>query len=189
MTKAISLTNTGSQALDPLVVSAAESAYKRALATRTLSGLDHKVAHEAIGTHEDDSAFTAADAVVLLAGLADETAPDSVDEGDVGAVRMTLDRHLYTKEKRSATGTTSSVNDSASSVTVLAANAARLGATVYNDSTVALYLKLGATASATDFTVKIAADGYYEVPSGYTGIIDGIWASDASGAARVTELT
>lgn len=189
MAKAISLTNTGSQSLDPLVVSAAESAYRRALAVRTLSGLDHKVGHEAIGTHEDDAAFTAADAVVLVGGLADETSPDSVDEGDVGAVRMTLDRHLYVKEKRSATGTITSVADTDASTTLLAANAARLGATIFNDSTADLYVKLGATASATSFTVKMAAASYFEVPYGYTGIIDGIWSADASGSARITELT
>jgi len=41
----------------------------------------------------DDSAFTVAVGTIGVAGfLADETTPDSVDEGDVGAARMTLDR-------------------------------------------------------------------------------------------------
>lgn len=41
----------------------------------------------------DDSAFTVGTSLVNPAGyLADETAPDSVDEGDIGAARMTLDR-------------------------------------------------------------------------------------------------
>ncbi len=41
----------------------------------------------------DDSAFTVATDSVSVSGfLADETTPDSVDEGDVGAARMTLDR-------------------------------------------------------------------------------------------------
>jgi hypothetical protein len=83
---------------------------------------------------------------------------------------------------------TSTVAGSASSVTILAANGGRKGATVVNDSTVLLYLKLGTTASATDYTVKMAADQYYEVPFNYTGRIDGIWAS-ATGNARITELT
>lgn len=98
---------------------------------------------------------------------------------------------VTTQSKVSATATLSNVNDSATSVTVLAANANRLGAMFYNDSTVALYLKMGATASTTSFTVKIASQGYYELPttSVYTGILDGIWDSDASGAVRVTELT
>jgi hypothetical protein len=41
----------------------------------------------------DDAAFTPATSRVLPVGLfADETATDSVDEGDIGAARMTLDR-------------------------------------------------------------------------------------------------
>jgi hypothetical protein len=94
-----------------------------------------------------------------------------------------------TKEVKAATATTTSVNDTASSTTLLASNANRLGATVFNDSTVSLYLKLGATASTSSFTVLMVAASYYEVPFGYTGVIDGIWASDASGAARILELT
>lgn len=88
----------------------------------------------------------------------------------------------------SATPSQASVAGSASSVTILAANTARAGATIANDSSAVLYLKLGATASTTSFTVAMAANSYYEVPFGYTGIIDGIWAS-ATGSARITELT
>jgi hypothetical protein len=45
----------------------------------------------------DDSAFTIATSKVWSAGfLADETATDSVDEGDIGAARMTLDRIQWT---------------------------------------------------------------------------------------------
>lgn len=41
----------------------------------------------------DDAAFTIATTTVMPAGfLADQTSPDSVDEGDVGAARMTLAR-------------------------------------------------------------------------------------------------
>lgn len=43
--------------------------------------------------YADDSAFTPATSKVVGIGLmADETAPDSVDEGDIGIPRMTLDR-------------------------------------------------------------------------------------------------
>lgn len=96
--------------------------------------------------------------------------------------------------QKAATATLTNVGDSASSVTVLAANSARIGATITNDSSAVLYLKFGATASTTSYTVSLAGSGsapfsYYEVPAGYTGIIDGIWASDAGGNARVTEIT
>jgi hypothetical protein len=86
------------------------------------------------------------------------------------------------------TGTQSSVGSSATDVTILAANAARLGATVFNDSTAVLYLLLGAgTSSATVHTVQMPSGGYYEVPFGYTGILKGLWAA-ANGSARVTEF-
>lgn len=83
-----------------------------------------------------------------------------------------------------------SVASSTSNVTLLASNSARKGATVFNDSTAILYLKFGATASATSYTVQIAAGGYYEFPGPtvYSGIVDGIW-SAANGNARLTELS
>lgn len=88
-----------------------------------------------------------------------------------------------------SSGTITSVASSVSSVTLLALNTSRLGASIYNDSLQTLYLKLGATASAASFTVKISSNGYYELPTPvYTGIIDGIW-DVASGNARITELT
>lgn len=94
---------------------------------------------------------------------------------------------LPTKEVRAPGYTGTNVAASATNVTLLASNTARLGATVYNDSTATLYLKLGATASATSFTVKMIADSYYETPFNYTGQIDGVWAS-ATGVARIGEL-
>lgn len=82
--------------------------------------------------------------------------------------------------------TVSSVNGSASSVTLLSANSSRKGFKIFNDSTAILYIKYGATASTSSFTVRLTPYGIHE-GSVYTGIIDGIWAS-ATGAARITEL-
>lgn len=88
---------------------------------------------------------------------------------------------------RPTTATTSTVASSVSNVTLLSANSNRRGATIYNESTSDLYIKLGATASLTDFTVRMIPGSYYENPYGYTGRIDGIWVS-ANGQARMTEL-
>lgn len=85
--------------------------------------------------------------------------------------------------------TLTNVNDTATSTTLAASNAARKGLLIFNDSTQALYVKYGATASATSFTVKIDPGGYWEMPTPiYSGVVDGVWAADASGAARITEL-
>lgn len=97
--------------------------------------------------------------------------------------------NLLTSKRKTTTATHTNVNDTASSTTLLASNTSRQGATIFNDSTSTLYLKLGATASTTSFTAKLYEDDYYEVPFDYTGIIDGIWSSDASGAARIVEFT
>jgi hypothetical protein len=71
--------------------------------------------------------------------------------------------------------------------TLLAANNGRDGATIHNDSASVCYVKLGTGASSTSFTVRLAPQGYYEVPFGYRGQINGYWAV-AIGNARVTEL-
>lgn len=82
--------------------------------------------------------------------------------------------------------TVSRVASSITVVTLLAANAARRSGAFYNDSTSALYLKHGATATATDFTVKLAAGQFYELPDPlYTGIVTGIWVA-ADGGCQVT---
>lgn len=61
----------------------------------------------------DDTAFTPGASGVLMVGAeADETAPDAVDEGDAGALRMTLNRALHVNPRNSA-GTEVSVTDNA----------------------------------------------------------------------------
>lgn len=75
----------------------------------------------------------------------------------------------------------------ATSETVLIAkNNGRNSGSVYNDSAASLYLKLGAGATITDWTVRLDQDDYYELPEGYAGDVTGVWAA-ASGQARVTE--
>lgn len=85
--------------------------------------------------------------------------------------------------------TVTAVASSATNVTLLAANRLRLGATIYNDSTAVLYVKCGSTAViASSFTMQMASETFFEIPAGYTGVVDGIWAS-ANGNAMVTEFT
>jgi hypothetical protein len=84
----------------------------------------------------------------------------------------------------------SNVASSATVVTILAANTARRGMYLFNDSTSAMYLAFVAAASLTNFTVKIPPAGYYEMPNAptYTGILTALW-DTANGSARITELT
>jgi len=80
-----------------------------------------------------------------------------------------------------------SVAASATNVTLLSANTERVGFAVYNDSTAVCYLKFGATASSTSFTVLLSGGSYYEYAGHgiYEGQVDAIWAT-ATGSARVT---
>lgn len=92
---------------------------------------------------------------------------------------------------KSNTCTFSTVGDSASSVTLLASNHQRKGASIVNTSTAVLYIRMdgGTATTTTGYNVALTQGGYFEVPFGYTGLITGIWASDAGGAANMAEYT
>lgn len=86
---------------------------------------------------------------------------------------------------RSSTGTLSTVTGTGASISVLAANANRRGASINNLSGVTVSLRLqAAAASAANASVTLTAGQYYETPFGYQGEIRGLW---ASGDIAVTE--
>lgn len=87
------------------------------------------------------------------------------------------------------TGTQTSVASSATDVTILASNAARKGALIYNDSIAILYLLMASgTSSTTNYSIQLGAGGSIIIsPGEYSGILKGLWAS-ANGFARVTEF-
>lgn len=86
-----------------------------------------------------------------------------------------------------STSTVTQVTSSATNVTLQAANTSRKELIIYNDSTSILYIKFGATASSTSYTLPIPSqEGIIE--DRYTGRVDGIWVS-ANGNAYVTEVS
>jgi hypothetical protein len=96
---------------------------------------------------------------------------------------------ISTTTLRSTSAAQTSVASSTSDNTILASNANRLGASVYNESTSILYLLLASgTASNSNYSVQLASSSLYEAPFSYTGVIKGIWAT-ANGNARVTEYS
>ena len=100
MAKITPTQNTSNQNQDPVVISTSATArLKRAVSATAITptNSDYDAAAQMVGTHGDDTVFTpnSTDPVVVIGGFADETATDSVDEGDAGAVRMTLDRRLH----------------------------------------------------------------------------------------------
>jgi hypothetical protein len=114
----------------------------------------------------------------------------------------TNDRGLVVRLAASAPGaalsiatqaTITTVADSAVDVQLLApvtGNLSRLKFSIFNDSTVTLYVAIGGqTASTTLYTVQILAGGYFESVNDIQCFMEvrGIWASDPNtGAARIT---
>jgi hypothetical protein len=88
-----------------------------------------------------------------------------------------------------ATGTATITLTVVTAKILLAANPLRKMATVYNESTAVMYLKLGKWATTTSYTVQVPAGGFYELPHPvYHGVISAVWAA-ANGSARVTEVS
>ena len=108
--------------------------------------------------------------------------------GNAQAFLVDTQGRLLVIEEKAGTAAITRVATSNASASLLVANANRLGATIVNDSGHKLYIKFGATASTTSYTVLVPAAGYYEVPFDYTGAIDGILDS-GTGNAQITELT
>mgnify|MGYP001586779144 CR=1 FL=1 len=79
----------------------------------------------------DDAAFTPATTSVMMAGAEfDDTTPDSVDEGDAGALRMSANRNLYMRIRDNA-GNERGANVTASGeLNVLDSNSAAMAASL-----------------------------------------------------------
>jgi hypothetical protein len=92
------------------------------------------------------------------------------------------------KPTKSSTATSFDVNAVTISTTLLAVNNARNGALIWNNSTSDLIIDFDEEVTATSFSVRIAPDGYYELPFLYTGVISGLWET-ANGKAIIREFT
>ena len=144
---------------------------------------------------------------VTLPGTGAVVATDEVTDGTLGTVQVqyvkimdgtlngtskatvgTTGLAVLARPSGSGTATTSRPSASTTaSAQLLAANTARLGATIWNEGAQELYVKCGTTASVTDYTVRIAPGSYWEAPYNYTGRIDGI-TSTSTAQAQVTEF-
>lgn len=174
--------NSNSRDVDSLITpTGITGLMKRGLHSQSVSGGDSNVADQAVGTHVDDAALTvAADSVVAVGGFADETSSDSVDEGDVGALRMGLDRVLLTRDHGPVTErVVHAINISTSAASIgtgIAANRRHID--VYNGGTVTVFLGPSGVGTATGIPLGTASY-YYE-----TGSI-AIYGITASGTAAL----
>lgn len=95
---------------------------------------------------------------------------------------------ITTNPIRATTGGTGPTTFTSTSYGTIAAADGRLGCTIFNIGPGNLHVLLGtATASTSNFTVRLSSGDYYEVPSNFTGLIGGIFAT--AGTAKVTILS
>ena len=72
--------------------------------------------------------------------------------------------------------------------TIATSSTGRLGCQIFSEGPGTLHITLGtATTSTSSYTARLSSGDYYEVPSNYTGLIGGIFAT--AGTARVTLVT
>lgn len=92
-------------------------------------------------------------------------------------------------EAKGGTGAITVATASTSSQVVLAANAARIGASVYSNSTEPMYLAFSGSAATSSYTVILSEDDFYELGKPmYTGALSAMWGA-AAGTASITEVT
>jgi hypothetical protein len=116
------------------------------------------------------------------------TIGDGTNAGRIA--KVDTDGSLIVETNPATTAVKTNVTSTTTSTTILAANANRRGAIIFNDSTAILYISYGtSTTSTTSYSVRVAAAAVYllDVPL-YSGAMTGVWAS-ANGAARVTDIS
>ena len=118
------------------------------------------------------------------------SSPQTLTNGQRGEAAIDSAGRMITIGGGPTTATTAGtqVASSATSVTLLASNGVRRGMVFYNNSTQVAYVKFGATASTTSFSVYMTPGAHYELvgPGLYAGVVDAIWAA-ANGNMQVTE--
>jgi len=120
----------------------------------------------------------------------------SGSDGRAHFFRTTADGALFVTGSVTVVGTgaattvVSSAAATLTSFTMLAADPLRKIATFFKEGTNTAYLKFGATASDTSYTVKLSNNGYYETPERYTGQIDIVFSTAMAGnLLYVTSIT
>lgn len=114
--------------------------------------------------------------------------PLVVVAADLDIRPLTCETDSVTVCQPEVTATFSSVAASLTNVTLLAANPNRKRAILFMDGTSTAFVKFGAVASTTSFSIKIPTQTYYELTFGYVGVIDAIWSGTINGSVRITEF-
>ena len=126
-----------------------------------------------------------------LSNITSGTSVINVNLTDIEALLTTLQADVADgiRLPNATTGGTSPTTFTSTSYgTIATSSTSRLGCQVFSEGPGTLYVTLGtATTSTSSYTARLSAGDYYEVPSNYTGLIGGIFAT--AGTARVTEVS
>jgi len=126
-----------------------------------------------------------------LSTITSGTSVINVNLTDIEALVTTLQADVADgiRLPNATTGGTGSTDFTSTSYgTIATASTGRLGCTIFNSGPGNLHVLLGTgTASTSNFTARLSAGDYYEVPFNYTGLIGGIFAT--AGTAEVTQLS
>jgi hypothetical protein len=122
------------------------------------------------------------------------TAAPTYTTGQVNALSLDTSGNLRVTgtvtTNKAATSAVTSVPQSTSNTQLLAANANRVFASVYNNTGQKMFIKLGTGAnSTTSYSIQLMPNSYWEVPNDWTGEIDAVWSGNGAASALVTELT
>ena len=126
-----------------------------------------------------------------LGPLTGGTASINVNLGDIEALLTTLQADVADgiRLPNATTGGTGPTTFTSTSYgTIATSSTGRLGCQVFSEGPGTLYVTLGTSTTSTSlYTARLSSGDYYEVPSNYTGLIGGIFAT--AGTAYVTSLT
>jgi hypothetical protein len=122
------------------------------------------------------------------------TAAPTYTTGQLNALSLDTSGNLrvtgfVTTNKATTSAVTSVAITANANNALLAANATRIFASVFNGTNKTLYIKEGTTASTSSYSIQLFTGSYWEVPNDWTGELDAFAPNGASGNVLVTELT
>lgn len=137
----------------------------------------------------EDGAHTTGDVGVMALSVRKDTPSQLAGtDADYAPILTDATGAVWTRNLPATAASVSAVTDAATNQTLLSASTTRKGFRIQNDSDQVLYIKYGTTASTTDYTTYLLP-GAVLFEDNYNGNVDGIWAANSSGSARVTSLT
>ena len=126
-----------------------------------------------------------------LSNITSGTSVINVNLTDIEALLTTLQADVADgiRLPNATTGGTGPTDFTSTSYgTIATASTGRLGCQIFSEGPGTLHVTLGTSTTSTSlYTARLSSGDYFEVPSNYTGLIGGIFAT--AGTARVTLVT